>query len=311
MTNKRRNLQKLFKCTVCGLADYKQFVPGSLTFFDRCTFTTGCAGRLYIDGVATITPRNELSWQQTSVLYKKEFHRQRVIVIQHDFNHIGSIIVEVFVDANATATETTRIKLNQFTVIEQTATTVTIDLLTAYTGTVVVTDNQYQITTSQTVAQEAWSPPTLLTNGILSLAADIAAPSFPLSILYKSLDKPALQTESVTMSNHTTRAVTGTLWDGFRVIALEKPYYLYSVQLPSHILQKGTSIQLIAASTFVLPTIIFPMAVAEKTALCDVIRNRVIRNSVIRMGDLVIDDNDVFVVNYSIVEELRKPFVIY
>ena len=311
MTNKRRNLQKLFKCTVCGQAEFKQFTPGALTFFDRCTLTASCAGRLIIDGVATVTPRNELSWQQTAVIHKQDFSRQRVLVLQHNFGHLGSVIIEVFIEVNTSSTETARIKFNEFVVLNQTATTVTIDLLTAHNGTVIVTDNQYQITTAQPTAQPEWVPPTLLTAGVLTIAADIAAPAFPLDILYKSFDQPASQVVSVTMHNHTTRSVMGTVWDGFRVIAMEKPYYLYSVVLPTQLLQKGTSIQLAAPSTFVLPTIIWPLAVAEKTALCDVVQNRIVRNSTIRMGDLVVDNRDIFIVNSAIVEELRKPFVIF
>jgi hypothetical protein len=235
-------------------------------------------------------------------------------VLTHNFGHIGSLIVEIFVEAN-TSGGISRVKTTAFTVVSQTADTVIIDLLTPQTGVAVVTDNQFNPPTL-VVPSTSWTAPSLLTSNILTIAADIEASSFTATLSYKSLTSLDTLYTQLDFINHfqstgwTTSNVPigGTLWTHYKVIALEKPYFLYSAVIPTYLLQKGNSL-LLTGST--LPTVVLPLATSDKSAAADVVQDRIIRNSTIRLGDLVVDNNQLVVANSTIVEELRKPFVIY
>jgi hypothetical protein len=314
MSNKRANIKKIFKCSICAKADYRSVVPGAITFFNRCTLTPGCVGVLSVDPNADVTARSHITWRQTPKVYKTSFTSVRTIVLTHNFGHIGSLIVEIFVEAN-TSGGISRVKTTAFTVVSQTADTVIIDLLTPQTGVAVVTDNQFNPPTL-VVPSTSWTAPSLLTSNILTIAADIEASSFTATLSYKSLTSLDTLYTQLDFINHfqstgwTTSNVPigGTLWTHYKVIALEKPYFLYSAVIPTYLLQKGNSL-LLTGST--LPTVVLPLATSDKSAAADVVQDRIIRNSTIRLGDLVVDNNQLVVANSTIVEELRKPFVIY
>jgi len=313
VSNKRANLTKLFKCSICAKSDYKEVTPGAVTFLNRCTFTPSCAGLLSVDPNATQTARSLLTWRQTPTVCKKEFASARVITVTHNFGHIGSLEIEPFVQAN-TATGITRIKLSEFKVLSQTADTVVVDLLTPYTGVIVITDNQFN-PPSSVAATTAWAAPGLLTASILTIAADIEVNDFTATLSYKTLTSLDVKTTTLKFINHhqtgTQLPVGGTLWAHYNVIAIEKPYFLYSVDLSTYssdILQRGNSLQITGTS---LPTIIWPMATSQKSVAIDIVQNRIIRNDTVRLGDLVVDNTQLVVANSSIIEELRKPFIIY
>lgn len=311
MSNKRANIKKIFKCSICAKADYKSVVPGAVTFFNRCTLTPNCAGILSIDPNADVTSRSQLTWRQTPKVHKASFTSIRTITLTHNFGHIGSLIVEIFVVAN-TATGIHHVKTTSFTVVSQTADTVVIDLLTPQTGVAVVTDNQFN-PPSIVLPSTTWTAPNLLTSNIMTIAADIETSSFIATLSYKSLTSLDTLSVSLEFINHyqpTGAAVPigGTLWTHYKVIALEKPYFLYSAIIPTYLLQKGNSL-LLTGST--LPTIVLPMATSQKTVATDIVHDRIIRNSTVRLGDLVVDNSQLVVANSSIIEELRKPFVIY
>jgi hypothetical protein len=312
MSNKRTNQKKLFKCSICSKADWREIVPGQVTFFDRCTLTENCAGRLTIDPNAVATTRSSLTWQQTPTIYKTTFTKQRTLVVSHNFGHYGSIVVEVFIEIQ-TSTGIVRIKTSQFVVQDQTENSVTVDLLTTRTGVIVVTDNQYSLPTA--VTQVTWTPPNLLTTNILTVASDQDATSFIMELKYKPINSVNSVTTPLTFQRHLKSAIPvgGTLWGQYRIIAMEKPYYLYSTIVPTPVLQKGTAVQLVGTiyQTTTTPAIIWPMATSDKTAASDIVANKIIRNSSIRLGDLIIDNTMLIVANLSIIEELRKPFTIY
>jgi hypothetical protein len=310
MSNKRANVNKIFKCSVCAKADYKAVVPGAVTFFNRCTFTPSCAGILSIDPNADITARSSLTWRQTPVVFKSSFSKIRNITLTHNFGHVGALIVEVFVEVS-TSSGISHAKTTNFKIISQTTDTVVLDLMTPQTGVVVITDNQfnppalYEITT-------AWTAPNLLTSNIITIAADMEASTFDATLTYKTLNSVDTSTEILTFTNHYqtvagATTVGGTLWAHYKVIAIEKPYFLYSVELPLQ-LQKGTSLQITGTG---LPTIVWPMAMSQKLAATDIVADKIIRNSTVRLGDLVVDNSQLIVANSSIIEQLRKPYTIY
>lgn len=312
MSNKRANLTKILKCSICAKADYKSVVPGAVTFFNRCTFTPGCVGTLSVDPNADVTARSRITWRQTPRVHTMPFASIRRVVLTHNFGHIGSLVIEVFTEVN-TPSGIRRVKSTAFTVVSQTVDTVTIEFSTPQTGVVVVTDNQFNPPTIE-LPSTAWVIPGLLTSNILTIAADIEVPTFTATLAYKSLtsvDTQYVQVEFINhnQSNRTVIApVGGTLWVRYKVVAIEKPYFLYSVPIPTYILQKGSSLVLTGQT---LPTVILPLATSDKSATTDIVQDRIIRNSTIRLGDLVVDNNQLVVANSAIVEELRKPFVIY
>lgn len=314
MSNKRANIKKIFKCSICAKADYKSVVPGAVTFLNRCTLTPNCVGILSVDPNADITARSQLTWRQTPRVYKTTFASVRTLTLTHNFGHIGSLVVEVFIKVN-TSTGTEHVKTTSFTVVSQTADTVTLDLLTQQTGVVVVTDNQFNVSTTSTASATTWTAPNLLTSNIITIAADVEASTFSATLSYKSLTSLDTLSTQLTFINHfqstdwnaTVTPIGGTLWTHYKVVALEKPYFLYSAIIPTSILQKGNSLQLTGS----LPTIVWPMATSQKSVATDIVQDRIIRNSTIRLGDLVVDNSQLIVANSSIIEELRKPFVIY
>lgn len=312
MSNKRANLTKIFKCSICAKADYKSVVPGAVTFFNRCTFTPGCVGSLSVDPNAEVTARSHITWRQTPRVHKMSFASIRTIVLTHTFGHIGSLVIEVFIEVNTTS-GIQRVKSTAFTVVAQTTDTVVIDLSTPQTGIVVVTDNQFNPPTIE-LPSNSWSIPGLLTSNILTIAADIEVPTFTATLAYKSLTSVDIQNIQLDFINHNQADRTaigpigGTLWVQYKVVAMEKPYFLYSVPLPAYLLQKGSSMLLTGQT---LPTIILPLATSDKSVATDIVQDRIIRNSTVRLGDLVVDNNQLVVANSSIVEELRKPFVIF
>lgn len=314
MSNKRSNLKKIFKCSICAKADYKSVVPGAVTFFNRCTLTPGCVGVLSVDPNADVTARSHITWRQTPKVHKTSFTSVRTIVITHNFGHVGSLVVEIFIEVNTT-NGISRVKTTAFNVVSQTADSVVIDLLTPQTGVAVVTDNQFN-PPSLVVPAVTWAIPNLLTSNILTIAADIEAPSFTATLSYKSLTSLDTLYTQLNFINHfqsltgnvSGASIGGTVWTPYKVIALEKPYFLYSAVIPTYLLQKGNSL-LLTGST--LPTIVLPMATSDKSVATDIVQDRIIRNSTVRLGDLVVDNNQLVVANSSIVEELRKPFVIY
>lgn len=307
MSNKQHNATKIFKCSTCGKADYKEIIPGAVSFFDRCTFTPDCTGRVTLDPNADISARSDLTWRQTPTIFKSSFSRLRTLTLTHNFGHIGSLVVEIFVEVVST-TGITHAKTTAFNVVSQTVDTVTIDLLTPQTGVAVITDNQYK---SPVIAatQVAWVAPTLLTANIITIAADKDVASFVAALSYKSLNSYQTQTANLVFQSHhlSNHPVGGTLWAQYKVLAIEKPYFLYSATIPLS-LQKGTTVQLTGTN---LPTVVIPMAMADKSAYTDIVQTRIIRNSVVRLGDLVVDNNQLVIANSSIIEELRKPFTIY
>lgn len=314
MSNKRANIKKIFKCGICAKADYRSVVPGAVTFFNRCTLTPGCVGVLSIDPNADVTARSHITWRQTPKVHKAPFTSVRTIAITHNFGHVGSLVVEIFIEVN-TANGISRVKTTAFDVVSQTADTVVIDLQTPHTGVAVVTDNQFN-PPSLVVPSATWMIPNLLTSNILTIAADIETSSFTATLSYKSLtslDTLATQLEFInhfqsTEWNGSVHPIGGTLWTRFKVLALEKPYFLYSAVIPRYLLQKGNSLLLTGSE---LPTIVLPLATSDKTVTADIVQDRIIRNSTVRLGDLVVDNNQLVVANSAIVEELRKPFVIY
>jgi hypothetical protein len=308
MSNKRNNVNKIFKCSVCAKADYKAVVPGAVTFFNRCTFTPDCAGTLSIDPNADISARSSLTWRQTPIVYKSSFTKIRNLTLTHNFGHIGALIIEVFVEVN-TLTGIAHSKTTDFKVVSQTTDTVVLDLMTPQTGVVVVTDNQFNPPALYETTS-TWVAPNLLTSDIITIAADREVPLFSAELSYKTLNSKDTSTDTLTFYNHYQPAgghvVGGTLWAHYKVIAIEKPYFLYSAQLPFQ-LQKGTSLQL----TGNLPTIVWPMAMSQKLAATDIVTDKIIRNSTVRLGDLVVDNSQLVVANSSIIEQLRKPYTIY
>lgn len=306
MTNSQI-VNKIFKCSVCAKADYKQIIPGSVTFFNRCTFTPDCAGLLAMDPNAIVTPRSHLTWSQTPVVFKASFSKTRILTVAHNFGHVGSIVIEVFVESVSASGTVIHAKTTNFKLISQTANTISVDLLTQHTGVIVVTSTQYNspIGSSTNVT---WSPPTLLTANIMTIAADIEVSSFTATLTFKTLMSNASATVPLVFQSHylSTAPIGGTIWSRYRVLAIEKPYFLYSTIIPTNILQKGTTLRLSGS-----PTIVWPMAVSGKTAPTDVVRDKLIRNSTIRLGDLVVDNTQLVIANSSIIEQLRKQFTIY
>jgi hypothetical protein len=226
---------------------------------------------------------------------------------------LGSIIVEVFTDTQTTK-GIVRQKTSQFTTSNQTKNTVDIDLYASSSGMIVVTDNQYSSSVAA-IATQVWTPPGLLTANILTIASDQDTDSFDMAINFKLMNSVTTQSTTVTFQSHlnSTTPVGQTIWAQYRILAAEKPYYLYSAQLAGSVLTKGTAIQLsgVLANTSISPTIILPMAAAGKAVVSDIMQNRIIRNSTVRLGDLIVDNNQVVITNSSIIEELRKPFIIY
>jgi len=311
MSNKRTNINKIFKCSICAKADHKAVVPGAVTFFNRCTFTPNCAGILTIDQNAEVSTRSALTWRQTPVVFKTSFSKLRNLTAIHNFGHVGALVVEIFVEV-VTATSIAHVKTTNFVIVSQTNDTVVIDLLTPQTGVAVITDNQFNppVLYANTAA---WSAPNLLTSNIMTIAADINAPTFVATLLYKTLHSKDMSTETLTFVNHyqpmsAATPVGGTLWARYKVLAIEKPYFLYSVTLPSYTLQKGNALQLSGAN---LPTIVLPLAVSQKLAAIDIVADKIIRNSTVRLGDIVVDNTQLIIANSSIIEQLRKPYTIY
>ena len=294
---------------MCGKADYRTIIPGALSFLDKCTLTVNCTGRITIDPTADVTIRSELTWAQTQVIHKEEFTTQRLLVVSHKFGHIGSLIIEVFIQV-ITPVGLGRIKYSGFKVVSQTPDSVTIDLITPYTGVVVVTDNQYYTAPLTTIATAAWIPPNLLTSNIITIGADIDVADFNLQLSSRRLNSTASFENTLTFKSHSksNSPVGGTSWAQYRVLVVEKPFFLYSASLPSSVFQKGTTVQLTGSS---IPTIVWPMAMSDKSAARDIVTNKLIKNSSIRLGDLVVDNMQLIVANSSIIDDLRKPFTIY
>ena len=302
MSNKRVNVNKIFKCSVCGKADYKPIVPGAVTFFNRCTFTPSCAGMLSLDPNAEISARSLLTWRQTPTVYKSSFTKIRNLVLTHNFGHIGSIVVEIFVEVISSA-GVTHSKTSNFVVVSQTVDTVVIDLLTPQTGVAVITDNQFNSPPIYS-ATATWSAPNLLTSNIMTIAADIETSKFYANLSYRTLTSADTLVTQLAFINHYQQSswvppinpVGGTLWAHYKVLAIEKPYFLYSAVIPAHVLQKGASLQLSGAG---LPTIVWPMAVSQKLAAIDIVADKIVRNSTIRLGDLVVDNSQLIVAKFS------------
>lgn len=313
MSNKRANVTKVVKCSVCAKADRREIVPGAISFFDRCTLTANCAGRLTLDPNADVTARNQFTWTQSPIIYKVAFSKQNKVTVQHNFGHLGSIVVEVFTDTQTT-NGIVRRKTSQFTAANQTKNTVDVDLYASSSGVIVVTDNQYSSSIAAT-ASPIWTPPGLLTSNILTIASDQDTDSFDMAVNFKLMNSVNTQSTTVTFQSHLNSAtpIGQTIWAQYRILAIEKPYYLYSTQLAGSVLTKGTAVQLsgVLANTGISPTIVLPMAVAAKAVATDIVQDRIIRNSTVRLGDLIVDNNQVIIANSSIIEELRKPFIIY
>lgn len=312
MSSPHAKIQKLYTCATCNKSSYKSIVPGAVSFFTACTLTAGCTGQLTIDSNAVVTPRSELTWKQTPFLVKHEFSKQRYLYIQHNFGHLSAFQIEVFIEYSSTIANISRIKTGAFDIVSQDANLLVLDMRTQHTGVVVVTDNQFNSPLiSTTTAEESTTIPALLDNtNILTIAADIDVMTVSATLTHRKYSAVVDDVTTVEFRSHSRHpnAYPGTVWTEYRVIAIEKPMYLYSAVVPQHILAtRGTAVSLGITGVGV----VIPLAVADKTNLNDIITTKLIRNGTVRMGDILVDNNQLVVANSAIVEELRKPFTIF
>lgn len=304
-TTKRVNY-KMLVCLTCKKATYRRISGGAISFFDNCTLTENCSGRMVRDKNQRPSPRSDLTWRERTRVYKHSFTNKQIVEIPHRFGHLGSVIVEPFVEVNST-TGITTIKQMTFTVLEQTATTITIDLGFTRSGTIVVTDNQYQLPKKAAVSQYTPSP-TLLLNTTLTIAVDREIPILSVPIQVKSLSAQAFTTTTIDFTNHITnpQAIVGqSPFNQFHYIATDKPYYLYSAVIPQQLLVRGNTLNLVIAADWFIP-----LTTTPGTTTSDIIMNQYWRGSNIKFGDLVAEMYQLVLSDTSSITTLPKQFVI-
>jgi hypothetical protein len=302
----KRVTNKVYVCLACKKATYKRITGGAISFFDNCTLTENCSGRLVRDHNQQPSKRSELTWREKSRVYKHEFTNKQIVEIPHRFGHLGAVMIEPFVLINSTG-GIQSIKQMVHTVVGQTANSVTIDLGFTRSGTIVVTDNQYHLPNRASVVEYPASPLLLLDHS-LTIAVDQETALLSVPVQVKTLSAQSYTTVYIDFLNHISNPFginSTSLWNRYKFIAADKPYYLYSAIIPQNLLARGNTLTLQLSGDWIIPLTAPPSVDAS-----DIVMNQYWRGTNSQPGDLVSEANQLIISNPSGITVLPKQFVV-
>jgi hypothetical protein len=302
----KRVVNKMLVCLTCKKAAYKRITGGTISFLDNCTLTENCSGRMVRDANQQQSPRSELTWREKTRVFKHSFVDKQIVEIPHQFGHLGSVIIEPFVSVS-NGTSVTTIKQMAFTIVAQTAYSITIDLGYTRTGTIVVTDNQYRTPVKHLPPTVVTSPP-LLFNNRLTIAVDRNLPTIEIPIRVKLLSSTNYTTTTLVFEGHahsTNRVISQSPWNQYSYIALEKPYFLYSATLPQSLLARGSTLQLMVDGDWLIP-----LTTAPSITAADIVKNVYWKGTDSEFGSLVAESYQLILSNPASMTTIPKQYIL-
>lgn len=294
----RRVIQKRYVCSVCKKSAERELAPGKITAFNNCTFTDRCKGTLTVDPNAVLSERSALTWVQRDKVVKSEFKSKKTITVRHDFGHIGSLVVELFVEAFDETGGSVLVKQSEYTIVNQTTTTVTIELPLVRNGLVIVTDNQFALpqTDSEAAAQRTWSilsaggnSITIICNQNWNTVVDYPNGREITFNVKKYRDATVVSTPVLFYNNlmDDRAKMVGNIFRAVRIVYIHgKQYFVYNGEISSDLLSRGTMVEIVLPGDAIG---FIPLTVADKTGINDIVRTHLFPLSNATLGNIVAD----------------------
>lgn len=341
-----RTTTRRYVCTQCIKCVDRVIVPGVIDNLTNCTLTENCNGTLTMDKNSKPTSVTELTYWINNPTVKAEFRTQRIVTVIHNFGHVGSVIVDVFLYAISGGKQVEQ-KTTNFKIVKKTKTEITIELLESDfkpSGKIVLTDNQYiNKTTQQTSASNAV---TLTSNSIFTIALDYykdtafapgsAESGVPVDnglvltaqARYITQSKQYQASDGIVnhqfnfychASNHYSSVVAASAFSTSRILVTGKPYYLYSAEIPGDLIsQRGASVIIDLSINVTAPngtsskmTVdgFIPYVTGTNTRASDICTTSLIYLNHLKIGDIISDGKQWIVGNNTVISTINPPLL--
>ena len=289
--------------------------------------TENCPGTVTEDPNRETTNKSNLTHVTYTPVVKHYFTRQKQITAIHNFGHIGSLILDVFLYAFDSSGNQVSVKTTDYAIVDQTKNTVTIELtaeISSASGVVIVTDNQFFI--DKPKAAKEVGTVTILRNNVLTIAVDGLFERSPEEVLQMSvevrdmtnftrnvtgLSQLVTSRHPVVFYNHRMFAYNSVIANSSlhssRMLIMGKRYNLYSAAIDPKFLARGTTAKLIYPGDL---NVFVPISEADKSSPGDAIKTTMLTLSTHDFGDIIADGVQWVVTNQTLLINVDPPYIL-
>ncbi len=290
-----RRIEKRYKCNTCNKAGLKIQTPGAISFFDQCTFTSGCRGKLTVDANAALTDQSLITWIERDRVVEHSFTNEQYVVVNHNFGVHGTVLIDLFISVYGDAGIPTLIKQPDYRITSRNERSITIDIGAIGSGIVVVSNVQPAASTQYQLSNSSIPEITLLYANSLTVLMDQHIDTrlmagYPINFemkQYSSATSHQIQLLFFNQAVDPRGRVESSILKNIRVVSMfGKQYSLYTAMIPSEYLVRGTTM------TIKLPAGIdghIMYARSDKTSTSDIVRDRVLPCSAVTVGNTFAD----------------------
>jgi len=294
-----RVLRERLGCTVCRRALEREIVAGAIAALNNCTLTEGCSGILVSDPGVELTALSELNWVDRPVTVHREFRRVRRVDVVHGFDSDGSVIVECWIEVVDAGTFR-RVRSEDFQVVSRGRNSITVEFPVISSGAIVVTDNGHSVVRVEDRVDDSAVEREidLITGGewlTVALDRNVATgvgSELYMSVMYKEYNSSVLRNRNVPLYNLVSdpRSRPGDSRSVFRHTRLMyirgRQFNLYTARIPAELRARGVAVDIAGIDGGVA---YLPFAVADKSGIGDIQRDRIVTLSAARWGNITAD----------------------